>query len=208
MINQEMKYPGATRVLVWRLEEDAPQLLALCQQRDIPCEDLINKPVKRQREMAAERLLLRQAFGRPVALSHDQQGAPRVEGETVNISISHTPLMVALALNADCVIGLDAEQMDRQQVLRVRAKYLNTSEQQFIAPDDLPAHVLAWTAKEAVIKAERNSAIDWTDGIRLEPFAVDAVETSMMAHCGNRSYSLTARPVDGHFLTLALPLLK
>ena len=151
MINQEMKYPGATRVLVWRLEEDAPQLLALCQQRDIPCEDLINKPVKRQREMAAERLLLCEAFGRPVALSHDQQGAPRVEGETVNISISHTPLMVALALNADCVIGLDAEQMDRQQVLRVRTKYLNTSEQQFIAPDDLPAHVLAWTAKEAVI---------------------------------------------------------
>lgn len=208
MINQEMKYPGTTRVLVWRLEEDAPQLLALCQLRDIPCEDLINKPVKRQREMAAERLLLCEAFGRPVALSHDQQGAPRVEGETMNISISHTPLMVAMALNADCVIGLDAEQMDRPQVLRVRAKYLNTSEQQFIAPDDLPAHVLAWTAKEAVIKAERNSAIDWTDGIRLEPFAVDAVETSMMAHCGNLSYTLTTRPVDGHFLTLALPQSK
>ena len=208
MINQEMKYPGATRVLVWRLEEDAQQLLALCQQRGIPCEDLFNKPVKRQREMAAERLLLCQAFGRPVALSHDQQGAPCVEDETVNISISHTPQMVALALNADCVIGLDAEQMDRPQVLRVRTKYLNTSEQQFIAPDDLPAHILAWTAKEAVIKAERNSAIDWTDGIRLEPFAVGAAKTSMMAHCGNRSYIITARPVDGHFLTLALPLSK
>ena len=77
-------------MLVWRLEEDAPQLLALCQQRDIPSGDLINKPVKRQREMAAERLLLCEAFGRPVALSHDQQGAPRVEGEIVNISISHT----------------------------------------------------------------------------------------------------------------------
>lgn len=205
MVNQEMTYPRATRVLVWRLEEDALQLLALCRQRGIPCDDLLNKPVKRQREQAAERLLLCQAFGHPVELSHDQQGAPHLEGETANISITHTPQIVALAINKDCVIGLDAEQTDRQQVLRVRAKYLNSSEMQFIAPDDLIAHIMAWTAKESIIKAERNSAIDWTEGIRLEPFAVNPDETVMMAHCGTCGYCLTSRLVEGHFITLALP---
>jgi phosphopantetheinyl transferase (holo-ACP synthase) len=205
MIDQEMKYPGSTRVLVWRLEEDAPQLLALCRQQGIPCDDLLDQPVKRQREKAAERLLLCQAFGRPVTLSHDQQGAPLIEDEKANISITHTMHLVAVALNDNHVIGLDAEQIDRRQVLRVRDKFLNSSDQQFIKPDDLAAHIIAWTAKEAVIKAERNSAIDWTEGIRLEPFVPNSDETTLIAHCGGNRYDLTTRPSEGHYLTIAIP---
>ena len=162
-------------------------------------------PVKRQREKAAERLLLRHVYGRYVSLRHDAQGAPSLEGETANISITHTPRLVALALNDSRVIGLDAEQMDRRQVLRVRDKFLNVDEQQFIAPDDLAAHIIAWTAKEAVIKAERNSAIDWTDGITLEPFVIHADETLLMARCAGNRYRLECRQIDGHYLTLASP---
>ena len=205
MLDQEMQYPGGSRLLVWRLDEEAPQLLALCRDQGIPCDDLMGKPVKRQREKAAERLLLCQAFGHPVILTHDEQGAPFVEGSTINISITHTMRLVAMALNSSDVIGLDAEQVDRQQVLRVRTKFLNASELQFIAPDDLAAHVIAWTAKEAVIKAERNSAIDWTQGIRLEPFNLDPQETTLIAHCGSKRYVLTARPLDGHYITIAIP---
>ena len=208
MISQEMKYPGTTRVLVWRLEEDAQQLLALCQQQGIPYDDLLDQPIKRQREKAAERLLLCQAFGHPVTLSLDQQGAPLIEGEKVNISISHTMHLVAVALNNNNVIGLDAERIDRQQVLRVRDKYLNANEQQFIKPDDLAAHVIAWTAKEAVIKAERNSAIDWTEGIRLEPFTPYTVETIIIAHYSGRRYDLTSRQLEGHYLTIAIPAIR
>lgn len=194
-----------TRVLVWRLDEEAPQLLALCREEGIPCEDLADLPVKRQREKAAERLLLCRTFGHPVTLTHDEQGAPSVEGLDVHISITHTMRMVALALNDSQVVGIDAESMERQQVLKVRSKFLNANEQQFIAPDDLAAHIIAWTAKEAVIKAERNSAIDWTDGIRLESFAVNADETFLLARCGDRSYRLSSRPLEGHHVTVAVP---
>lgn len=206
MFLQEMTYPAGTRVLVWRLEEDAPQLLALCSQAGIPADDLQGLPVKRQREKAAERLLLARAFGSPVTLFHTPQGAPCVVGSDVNISISHTMQLVALAINMDQVIGIDAEQMDRRQVLKVRDKYLNVAEQQFLAPDDLAAHVVAWTAKEAIIKAERNSAIDWTEGITLEPFDVGDCETLFMARCGGRRYSMTGRPLVGHYVTLAVPV--
>lgn len=192
-------------MLVWRLEEDAPRLLSLCREQGITIEDLLDKPVKRQREKAAERLLLCKAFGRPVILSHTSQGAPYIEGAAVNISITHTMRLVAFALNDSDIIGLDAEQIDRQQVLRVRDKFLNTSEQQFIDGNDLAAHIIAWTAKEAVIKAERNSAIDWTDGIRLEPFAPNSQETTLIAHCGSKRYLLTTRPMDGHYITVATP---
>ena len=200
-----MTYPVGTRVLVWRLEEEAQQLLALCREEGIICEDLKTLPVKRQREKAAERLLLCHAFGSPVMLSYTEQGAPSVVGSNVNISITHTQRLVALAIDNGQVIGLDAELKDRPQVLRVRNKFLNDKEKQFISLDDRDAHVIAWTAKEAVIKAERNSAIDWTNGICLEPFVPHPDETTLGACCEDRHYRLTTRFLEDHYITIAAP---
>ena len=45
-------YP--TRVLVWRLEEEAPQLLALCSEAGIDVEDLDNINDGTQAELAGE----------------------------------------------------------------------------------------------------------------------------------------------------------
>ena len=201
-----MTYPGGTRVLVWRLDEEPSRLLSLCCEAGFAVDDLTGLPAKRLREKAAERLLLHKAFGQAVALLHDGQGAPRVEAhEPVNISITHTTGLVALAVNERHVIGLDAESTDRQQVIKVRRKFLNASEQQFIAPDDQAAHIIAWTAKEAVIKAERNSAIDWTDGIVLEPLEPIDGETRLNARCGEHRYRLTCRTIAGHYITVAMP---
>jgi phosphopantetheinyl transferase len=190
----------------WLLEEDATQLLALCREAGIPCDDLLGEPVKRQRERAAERLLLCHVMGQPVTLAHTEQGAPVVEGSDVNISISHTPRLVVLAIDPKVIIGVDAEQADRAQVLRVRDKFLNTTEKQFIHPDDLTVHVIAWTAKEAIIKAERNSALDWTNGIMLDPFSLDGLEQgtiTLTARCAAARYGLATRLVEGHYITLA-----
>ena len=175
-----------------------------CREAGIPCDDLLDKPVKRQREKAAERLLLCQAFGRPVTLLHTEQGAPLVEGIDVNISISHTLQLVVLAWNEDHIIGIDAELADRLQVLKVRDKFLNDKEKQFISPDDLAA----WTAKEAMIKVTRNSAVNWTDDICLEPFTAGEVETRLFAWCDGRRYTLATRVLLGHYVTIAEPCLK
>lgn len=191
---------------LWRLEEDVPQLLALCREAEIPVEDLIDLPVKRQREKAAERLLLCHALGQPETLGYTEQGAPFVVDSDVNVSISHTQRLVVLAVDPEHIIGVDAEQTDRNQVLRVRDKYLNASEQQFIAPDDLAAHIIAWTAKESIIKAERNSALDWTNGITLDPFTLDGLEgggITFTARCGDSCYRLMSYLVEGHYITLA-----
>jgi len=199
----EIASTASSLFYLWRLEEEAPQLLALCREAGIPVEDLLAVPVKRQREKAAERLLLCSAFGRPVSVGHTEQGAPYVVDDEVNISITHTPRLVAVAIDEHRIIGIDAEQVDRQQVLRVRDKFLNAVEQRFIAPDDLAAHVIAWTAKEAIIKAERNSALDWTHGITLEPFVSGDLPIAFTAACGGNRYQLATRLVDGHYITLA-----
>ena len=187
---------------------EVSRLLALCREEGIAVEDLVALPVKRQREKAAERLLLCRAFGHPVTLLHDKQGAPSVEDETVNVSITHTHQLVALAVDDSQIIGIDAELADRQQVIKVRDKFLNDKEKQFIAEDDLAAHVIAWTAKEAIIKAERNSALDWTDGICLDPFTIPVSfpeQFIFSASCGSNRYRLVTCLIEGHFLTLATP---
>ena len=201
-----ISFPGDTRVVAWRLDE-ASRMLELCREAGVPADDLLEFPIKRQREKAAERLLLCHALGQPVELAYNEQGAPFVEGIDVNISISHTQRLVVLAVDPERTIGVDAEQADRHQVLRVRDKFLNASEKRFIAPDDLAAHVIAWTAKESIIKAERNSALDWTDGITLDPFSLDGLEggeVTFTARCGDVRYSLVSRLVEGHYITLAV----
>lgn len=200
---KELTFSAGTRVLLWRLEEEAPRLLALCREAGVPCDDLQEAPVKRQRERAAERLLLSHAFGHPMMLSHTDQGAPMVVGSDVNVSISHTRELVVLAVDPEHIIGVDAEQADRHQVLRVRDKFLNDKEKEFIAPDDLAAHIIAWTAKEAIIKAERNSALDWTVGICLDPFTMNDDLTTFTSKCGDNCYHMITRCVEGHYLTLA-----
>lgn len=193
-------------LFLWRLEEEASQLLALCRRAGIPCGDLLGESVKRQRERAVERLLLHRAFERPMALRYSSQGAPILEDSDVNVSFSHTARLVVMACDSEHVIGVDAEQTDRQQVLRVRDKFLNAMEKQFIAPDDLAAHVIAWTAKEAIIKAERNSALDWTNGITLDPFSLDGLEQGTItftARCAAAQYGLTTHLAEGHYITLA-----
>lgn len=200
---KELTFSLGTRVLLWRLVEDAPRLMALCREAGIQCDDLQEAPAKRQRERAAERLLLCHAFGHHVLLSHTAQGAPMVVGGDVNVSISHTQGLVALAIDPERIIGVDAEQTDRHQVLRVRDKFLNAKEKDFIAPDDLAAHIIAWTAKEAIIKAERNSALDWTEGICLEPFTMNDDLTTFAAKCGRNRYRLNSTCIEDHYLTLA-----
>lgn len=191
---------------LWRLEQDAPQLLALCRQAGVPCDTILDLPAGRQRERAAELLLLCHVVGRPVALDHTGQGAPFVPGSDIHISITHTPALVALAWSRQYAIGVDAERLDRRQVLKVRDKYLNASEQQFVSPDDLWHHIIAWTAKEAIIKAERNSAIDWTEGICLEPPVSEGGEAIFDARYAERRYRLVSRLLQDHIITLALPV--
>lgn len=200
-----MSFLGESRVMTWRLEE-APRLLALCREAGIPVDDLLGLPTKRQRETAAERLLLHNAFGLPVTLRHTEQGAPYIEGCDVNISFSHTSQLVVMAWNKDLVIGIDAELCCRQQVLKVRDKFLNANEKQFIADDDLASHIIAWTAKEAIIKATRNRALDWTEGIMLDPFTPNPDDILFTARCQGVVYRLMCRLIDGHYLTLAVPL--
>ena len=202
MYLDSLKYSDGTAVHLWKLEEETTLIMQICRSEGVPVDDLADLPPKRLREIAVERLMVGFATCHTAALTRTDDGAPVITGnQGLHASISHTSSLVALAINSDHPVGIDAEACGREQVLRVRSKYLNAAEQAFISEDDLPSHLIAWTAKEALIKAARDNRLNWTDDITIDAFAPDA--TRLTATCKGKRYALEVQRLEDHIVTLA-----
>ncbi len=108
------------------------------------------------KEREAVRNLLSEYLGESSQIAHYSNGKPYLsEHQELSISISHSDNDVALLL-APCsyTLGLDIEDLG-EQVLRVRHKFLDESEEQVIQKnkDEKLALHFAWSAKESLYKA-------------------------------------------------------
>lgn len=132
---------------------------------------------KRVRELMARQVYAENGRDDYRIISHLDNGAPILEGEDCRISLTHTSGLFAVATLAPTpganlaefspltALGIDAEPIDREQVLRVHDRFLGDRELPLIAPDDLQANILAWTAKEAVYKAMLTPGLDFQQSI-------------------------------------------
>lgn len=110
-------------------------------------------------------------------IGHYPSGAPFLMGDNSRISITHAGRFLAIAtlpptpevdlseFSRRAALGIDAERSDREQVLKVREKFLGRHELEMIRDDDVFANVLAWTAKEALYKAALQSRLDIREDI-------------------------------------------
>lgn len=108
-----------------------------------------------------------------------RSGAPFLQGEYCRISITHTGRFMAIAtlpptpevelseFSERAAMGIDAESIDREQVLRIREKFLSPDEIEKIPADDVKANILAWTAKEAAYKAALTEGLDFREAIQI-----------------------------------------
>lgn len=113
-------------------------------------------------------------------IGHFPNGAPFLFGLTARISVTHTGHLLAVAtlpktpeadlsrFNTRTALGIDAESLDRTQVLKVRDKFLSDSEKEIVGADDLEANIIAWTAKEALYKATLTEGLDFRNAIVIE----------------------------------------
>lgn len=113
-------------------------------------------------------------------IDHLENGAPLLCGEDCRISVTHTQGLLAVAtlpptpecaldgFNPRTALGIDAERLDRSQVLKVRDRYLNDEELSLIPPGDLQANITAWTCKEALFKAALTPGLDWRQDYRID----------------------------------------
>lgn len=113
-------------------------------------------------------------------IDHYESGAPYLEGDSTRISVSHTGHMLIIAslprtpeidlstFNPRTALGVDVESLSREQVLKVRERYMSEDELNLVAADDLTANIIAWTAKEALFKAALMDGVDFRSRIILE----------------------------------------
>lgn len=105
-------------------------------------------------------------------LGHFANGAPFLFGQLTRISLTHTDHLLAVAtlpktpeanlaqFAPRTALGIDAERANRQQVLKVRDRFLSDTEKELVPAEDIEANIIAWTAKEALYKAAMTEGLD------------------------------------------------
>lgn len=122
------------------------------------------------------------------SIEHMESGAPLLDGIPQRISVSHTSHCMAIAslpktpdidlteVNVRTAIGIDLEKSDRAQVLKIRDKFLSETEKSLLkevadiekaTEEEIKTHILAWTCKEALYKADMGMASDWKEDYRI-----------------------------------------
>ena len=110
-------------------------------------------------------------------IGHYESGAPFIYSLNARLSITHTSnLFIGAFLpktpdqnleifNPRTAMGIDAEKIDRSQVLKIRSKFLSEKEMDLVPEDNLEANILAWTSKEALYKAALTPGLDFKENI-------------------------------------------
>lgn len=105
-------------------------------------------------------------------IGHYPSGAPCLEDSQTRISVSDSGTLLAVAslprtpeadlseFNPRTAMGVDVERADRSQVLDVRERFLSEDEQTIVPAGSVRDNILAWTAKEAMLKAGLDSSVD------------------------------------------------
>lgn len=174
---------------------------------------IVGRPgaTRRQSEQEAVSAVLSAVLGPGARITHEESGAPQIASESPagplpspanrsdlsdtlpEISISHSTATAAIALAPrGTVFGIDIE-APREQLRRVASRLISPDDR---LPDlDLFTLLRLWTAKEAVYKALRATALP------LGAIAVDL--PAMRATALGRSFALSHYPLRGQLLTLA-----
>lgn len=112
-------------------------------------------------------------------LGHFENGAPYIIGLPARISISHTSHFFVAAFlpktpesdlskfSPRVAMGIDAERLDREQVIKLREKFLSDKELEIISPESVKDNIIAWTAKEALYKAAMTPGLSLKDNLRI-----------------------------------------
>lgn len=153
-------------------------------------------------------------------IGHFENGAPFLFNCPSRISVTHTDGMFAVAslpktpeadlrvFSERTAMGIDAERADRQQVIRLRERFLNAEELAMVPADSVTANILAWTAKEALYKAALNTSVNWRSDLRIitlpDPEKNTTGEAEIILTSGEKAaMELFSYISDDYIITLA-----
>lgn len=150
-------------------------------------------------------------------IDHFPNGAPFIYGVNARFSLTHTTHFLAGAIlpktpelnlenfNPRSAMGIDAEPLNRTQVLKIREKFLSESELILIDKEDIEANIIAWTSKEALYKAAFTPGLDFRENIRIIELPVldKSPEIKKPVKTGTAEFMI---PIDGKIETVEMIL--
>jgi len=161
---------ASTRLAVWKLEETEDFFSAT-----VPLQREISHPHKRLQHLAGRYLLryLFPAFPYEEILIADTR-KPFLPSEAFHFSISHCGDYAAAIVSSSHRVGIDIETFT-ERVHRIKHKYLHPQEQRFVntfpAEQQTALLTFLWSAKEAMFKWWGNGDVDFSEVLRVMPFA-------------------------------------
>jgi phosphopantetheinyl transferase len=158
---------------LWKIEEDAEELLAQLQLKEHETEFLESlNDGKRNLHWLSTRVLLRKMLNDPeyIDCKVDEHGKPYLANFPYHISLSHSFDYAAVMVSEDKEVGIDIEQV-RTKIERIASKFMNDEELGFIENSNRIDHLyICWCAKEAIYKLQGKRNVSFKDHIHLEPF--------------------------------------
>lgn len=132
---------------------------------------------RRENEKIAVRHLIHALFpDKDIQVCYSPSGQPYLNGLHGGISISHSHDLIGILHDAENThTGLDIE-LIREKVLKIRHKFLSAIEQNFIPPDNVRMHIMAWCAKETMFKIHSEGNLDFASKIQIDDFTEDSDE--------------------------------
>ena len=158
---------------LWHIKEDPESLQQLFSLSKKEKEELeLLKSDQRKLEWLGSRLLLKELsrdFNLPDReVMKDSFGKPHLEGLETFISLSHSFPFAAAIIHTKKAVGIDIEH-SREQLLRIRHKFLNAAELD-CAGNQLGKLCVYWTAKEALYKLYGKRGLILKEQILVSPF--------------------------------------
>ncbi len=152
-----------THIYVKELPSDITPLLHLCDTETQKKVKNVSSP-RRQREIIASHLMIKEIFNDKATINHDEYGAPIIIGIDGYISTSHSATEIVIAFNPNHRIGIDIENW-REQLIKVRSRFLSQKEIEIYTSPQLLLQ--AWTIKEALYKVAQAPGISFDSDILL-----------------------------------------
>jgi phosphopantetheinyl transferase len=108
----------------------------------------------------AKAKLIQHLYQQPFAIKKDDFGKPSIDEIDEHISISHTKNACAILFTREPNPGLDIE-LEREQLFRIKSKYLSPTELQKHDVSHLKTLTILWAAKEAIFKWHGIGEVDF-----------------------------------------------
>ncbi|MFO7658445.1 MAG: 4'-phosphopantetheinyl transferase superfamily protein [Bacteroidales bacterium] len=127
-----------------------------------------NEP--RKIEWLSVRVLLRELAEKDLMIIYNDNNKPFIQGNTYQISISHSHNLSSILLSKKRKVGIDLEYMS-QRINKIANKFINENEA--ITTDEALRRTqlyIYWCAKEALYKICDKQGINFKTHLTIEPF--------------------------------------